>query len=125
MQRGPDDEPSVVLPSGNAAWIERTGRMLDRIWGTGEDLGLRMLPANDNIRVEFTKMPMAALAQILASYLRTPVLDETGLAGNYQAVLEFAVAETERDEASPKALLAAVGRLGLRLERQKNRSRLS
>lgn len=39
--------------------------------------------------------------------------------GNYQEMLEFSVAETERDEASPNALLAAVGRLGLRLERRK------
>jgi uncharacterized protein (TIGR03435 family) len=119
MQRAADDEPSAVLPSGDSARIERTGRMLDRIWGMGEDLGLRMLPANGNLRVEFTKMPMAALAQVLASYLRTPVLDETGLTGNYWAELEFSMAETERDEASPNALLAAVGRLGLRLERRK------
>jgi len=118
MQRGPDDEPSAALPSGKTTQIERTGRMLDRIWSMGEDLGPRMLSANGNVRVEFTKMPMGALAQVLASYLRKPVLDETGLAGNYRAVLEFSVAETERDEASPNALLAAVGRLGLRLERR-------
>ena len=123
MLRGPDDEPSAVSPGGKteAARIERTGRMLDRIWSLAEDdLSVRMLhTSSDKLRVEFTKMPMAALAQILASYLRAPVLDETRLAGNYQAVLEFSVAATERDEASPDALLAAVGRLGLRLERRK------
>jgi uncharacterized protein (TIGR03435 family) len=122
MLRGPDDEPSAVSPGGKteAARIERTGRMLDRIWSLAEeDLGVRMLrTSGDRLRVEFTKMPMAALAQILASYLRAPVLDETGLNGNYQAVLEFSVAEMERGEA-PNTLLAAVGRLGLRLERRR------
>ena len=121
MKRGPDDDPLAISPGGKteAARIERTGLMLDRIWGMGEDLGLRMLPTNGNLRIEFTKMPMAALTQILASYLRAPVVDETGLAGNYQAVLEFSVAEMERDEAPPNSLLAAVERLGLRLERRK------
>jgi uncharacterized protein (TIGR03435 family) len=122
MQRGLDEEPSALPPDGktDAARIERTGRILDRIWGMGEeDLGVRMLPADGNLRVEFSKMPMAALAQILASYLRAPVLDETGLSGNYKATLEFSVAETDRGDASPNALVAAVGRLGLRLEQRK------
>jgi uncharacterized protein (TIGR03435 family) len=122
MQRGPDDDPSALLPAGQtqAARVERMGRMLDRIWGMGEDLGLRMLPAADgNLRVEFTKMPMAALTQFLAAYLRSPVFDDTGLTGNYQAVLEFSVPRIEGDDVSADALLSAVSRLGLRLERRK------
>ena len=117
------------MPGGNteAARIERTGRLLDRILGTGEEgRGVRVRPANgNNLRVEFTRMPMSALAQILTSYLRAPVLDETGLAGSYQAVLEFSVAETERDEASPGALIAAVKRLGLGWNGEGRRSRWS
>jgi uncharacterized protein (TIGR03435 family) len=114
--------------------IERAGRVLDSLWGDGAELGLKTMSVDGtNVRLEFTRMPMEALVQLLSSYLRMPVSDQTGLGGNYSATLEFSLADTIAvaqaesagsglDSASAPfgtSLFAMVQRLGLKLEPRK------
>ena len=71
-------------------------------------------------------MPMVVLVQVLASYLTTPVVDRTGLAGVYQATLEFSPADTNEaansagnPELFGASLFAMAERLGLKLQKVK------
>ena len=85
-------------------------------------------------------MPMAALAEVLKPYLGRPVVDMTGLKGNYQVALDFSKADMLAASTTAKApdgaagnpdspvaatdppgssLLAALRRYGLRLEARK------
>jgi uncharacterized protein (TIGR03435 family) len=114
--------------------IERVGRALESLWGDGTELGVKSTSTEGgNARLEFTQMPMDALAQFLSSYLRAPVIDRTGLEGNYEATLEFSLADTlpmaqaaiasggDPSASDPlgTSLFGMVQRLGLKLEPHK------
>jgi uncharacterized protein (TIGR03435 family) len=114
--------------------IERVGRILESLWGGAAELGLKQIPTEGwNVHLEFTQMPMEALAQLLSSYLGAPVIDRTGLEGNYEATLEFSLADTlagaqagitSGDDSSASnpigtSLFATVQKLGLKLEPHK------
>jgi uncharacterized protein (TIGR03435 family) len=128
----PADPPSkdAVGPNHSA----KLGRTLDSLWGDGKSFGLTAMDrAGGNLHFEFSKLPMDALAQILASYMREPVIDMTGLAGRYRVTLDFspgymlsAAGNTPGSDPSAVAteptgpsVFSAVQRLGLRLERRK------
>jgi len=111
MKRAPSD-PFDAQPARNI------GPILDSLWSNGPDrpFGLTAFNANGSeIHLEFAKLPMAALAQILASYLRTPVLDSTGLDGPWRVSLDFTLGNSPEADAS---VFSAVQHLGLRLERR-------
>ena len=58
---------------------------------------------------------MALLAENLESTLAHPVLNETGLAGNFDFIFEYAADETQPD--SPPSIYTAIQeQLGLKLE---------
>lgn len=111
--------------------IIRVGRMLDSLWGseTGPKgpFGLTKIAYNNGVlHMDVAQMPMEALAQILASYLRGPVIDMTGLQGEYQVSLEFSIGTALDGAATPTesetlttSVVSAMQRLGLRLERRK------
>ncbi len=132
----PADPDDSISDEASLNRIEKIGRTLDSIWGSGTELGLTTTTGNNgNLHLEFTKMPMAALVQILASYLRAPVIDVTGLQGKYRATLDFSLADTLEaartedpsggsgapsvSEPFGTSLFAMVQRLGLKLERRK------
>ena len=92
------------------------GRMQDALWGYDPSFGLNSFTREgQQIHMAFSQLPMAALAQILASYLHEPVVDATGLHGAYHAQLDFSVL----DDPAGSSLIASVKPLGLALERRK------
>jgi uncharacterized protein (TIGR03435 family) len=132
--------PAASRDAGEANRIKNVGRALDSIWGMSPNgpLGLTAVTTSGGgLHIETAKMPMDALAQVLASYLRAPVIDMTGLEGKYQVTLDFSLADTtgvaRAMEASAPggdatgmasdpqgtSMFSAVQRLGLRLERRK------
>ena len=107
-------------------WQGRTGRTLDSLFGDGKLFGFPgMTYSSGRMQMQFAKMPMDALSMIVASYLREPVIDMTGLEGRYQVTLDSSPAEMRPDasgmasEPSGASLISAVQRLGHRLERRK------
>ena len=72
--------------------LERAGRTLDSLWSYDKPFGLVSLSVTGGVtHSEFKKMPMDALAQILADRLRAPVIDMTGLNGEYQVTLDLPI----------------------------------
>lgn len=118
---GPKIKVAASDPASNAKDEEIDA--LDQLWGSGEAFGAtaRLLP-NRDVRTEFQKIPMDALAQFLCSNLKAPVTDMTGLRGNFHVVLDYDPATvgnaTVANPASAGDLFAAVTRLGLKLERR-------
>jgi uncharacterized protein (TIGR03435 family) len=106
----------------------------DVLWGSDASaFGLKAFAvAGGEVHMEFAKMPMEALTQIVASYLRAPVTDMTALKGRYQMTLDFSLANSSASAREPGApgggapavapdsfntsLFSAVQGLGLRLE---------
>ena len=132
---GPKMKPAVA---GAGEPAEPATNTLDLLFGDqgAKAFGLKAISAADGtIHMEFTKLPMSALAPILASYLHAPVSDLTGLKGRYQATLEFSAAGTAAaanaanatvgdgppvaPEPPGSSLFSAVKPLGLGLERHK------
>jgi len=132
---GPKMKPAVPDDDSPA---EPASNTLDLLFGEqgARAFGLKAISAADGtIHMEFAKLPMSALAPILASYLRAPVSDMTGLKGRYQATLEFSAASTAAaanaatapggagpaaaSEPAGSSLFSAVRPLGLGLERHK------
>ena len=97
-------EPDADVPA-EATRIERVGRTLDDCWSPDKPFGLTAFSmAGGNMHLELKKLPMVALAQLLADRLGAPVIDMTGLEGNYQAILDL--------PPSFRSLNAAVGGAG-------------
>ena len=101
------------------AGFESTPVTLDDLMGdNGDAFGLKVsAPVNGSLRLEFTKLPLSALARILGSYLRQPVFDRTGLNGRYQGELEFSVQSA--DDPRDNSLFSSLQSVGLKLERSK------
>lgn len=110
-------QPAVLEPGESADPASNT---LDDLMGDGRSFGAKMVPSGSNLRMEFTKIPIRALAQIVGSHLREPVYDMTELKGQYQVALEFS-AGRQANGADPNEIpmFTAVNRLGLKLERRK------
>jgi uncharacterized protein (TIGR03435 family) len=68
-------------------------------------------------RIQLPNTPASGLAGILASPLGEPVVDETGLKGNYDIVLNFAPMNST-DSDLPSIFTAIEEQLGLKLERR-------
>jgi uncharacterized protein (TIGR03435 family) len=65
-------------------------------------------------------VPIKTLVSILGQRIRTPVLDNTGLAGNYNFTLQFLPeGQAETDDAWPSVFTAVQEQLGLKLESTK------
>ena len=103
---------------------------LDLLWGSGENrpFGLKNLSTapNGDLRMQFEELPASVLAQIVSSYLRAPVIDQTGLPGTFQVTLEFAPGgpASSTGEFRGTDLFTAVKDLGLNLERRTVPSRM-
>lgn len=132
MKPAAPDADAPADPASNP--IEKVGRTLDSIWGDGKPFGLTAVTyTSAGLHLEFTKISMDALVQTLASYLRQPVIDMTGLVGKYQITLDFSLADMSgaseanapgadapamASDPSGTSVFSSVRRLGLRLERR-------
>ena len=111
--------------------IERAGQLLDRLYSYEDKaLGMvswRVMPGV--LHGEFKRMPMEALAQVLADRLGAPVINMTGLEGEYQMTLDLPIPTTPALANAPElppalepvgvSLFSTVERLGLKLEHRK------
>lgn len=126
-------EPDAGIPA-EATRIEKVGRTLDNLWSYDKTYGLTAFSmAGGNMHLEFKKLPMDALAQILADRVGAPVFDMTGLEGNYQATLDLPPsflalntaagagqnALTMASDPPGSSVFSMVKRLGLELEPRK------
>ena len=120
----------VAAPEDVPAETHDTSRILDGMYGSG--FGLKAFSAaSGEMHMALAKMPMAALAQIVSSWLGVPVVDRTSLKDNYQATLDFSLADTvaavQTDATAGgvatdppgTSLFAMIKHLGLALERVK------
>ena len=117
----PDADDSVELASTNR--LERVGRTLDNLWSYDKSFGGAAMSITDGVlHGEFKKMTMDGLAQLLASQMRAPVIDLTGLEGKYQVTLDLPVpgGDTSTMDAFT-SVFSMVQRLGLKLEQRKAR----
>lgn len=79
---GAGDKQVVVKQSGQGSFVASGGR----------DGAVRMtMGGGGTMRMEADRMTMARLAEMLTSMLDRPVVDRTGLSGNYQVALELAM----------------------------------
>jgi uncharacterized protein (TIGR03435 family) len=112
------DAPAQPAPGR----LEKAGRTLDALWSPDpREFGVTAFSATaGNLHAEFARLPMDALAQILASNLNMPVLNATGLEGRYRVTLDLPLpgAPASDEGASPSAQ-SAVKRFGLKLEPRK------
>ena len=125
-----EPDPDAATEPASPNRLERAGRTLDRLWSyDGDSFGVSSSSVAGNVlHVTFKRMPMEALAQILADRLRAPVIDMTGLQGEYQLTLDLplpgasAAAPEPAGELAPDplgAVFSTVERLGLKLEHRK------
>jgi uncharacterized protein (TIGR03435 family) len=95
-----------------------------KIRGTANDTAPRHVEYGRGL-IANSRMPLAALADLLSRNLRVPVLDLTGLAGPFDIKLEWmpddpAMRPPDADPASGPSLFTAVQeQLGLKLESRK------
>ncbi len=130
MRLAPPDADAPVEPV-SANRLKRTGRTLDSLWSYDKPFGLGAMSVTGGVlHGEFKKMPMDALAQILASQMGAPVLDLTGLDGEYQVTLDLPLpgastvangpgGDSSTMEPFGVSVFSAVQRLGLKLEQRK------
>lgn len=86
-----------------------------------------MIVVNGRNRLSASKLPIARLVTVLASQLGRPVVDKTGLAGEYNYTLEFSpeglgrgVSAATPEEPDVASLVTAIQeQLGLKLEQAK------
>lgn len=76
--------------------------------GAGAKGGLMMTMRDGLSEVVGGKVTLSSLASLLSTQLNRPVVDETGLTGDYDFTLDFAPDETMRPGASSGALVLSV-----------------
>lgn len=74
------------------------------VWETGDD------------RIQSMNTTVARFAGLLSGWLRRPVLDETGIQGNYDITLHVAVADLAGMGTGDSSIFSAVQELGLKVE---------
>ncbi len=129
MKPGEPDSDAAQEPVPTSR-LARMGHTLDMLWSYDEKaLGSSVSPVAVNLlRFNARRMPMEGLAQLLADRLNVPVIDMTGLQGDYyQVTLDLPIPGAPAGEPVAGlppvdpigAMLATVEKLGLKLERRK------
>jgi uncharacterized protein (TIGR03435 family) len=104
-EAAPEEEPGV--DGGLSIRIDNNGRGV--AISSGATGIMRMMPGpNGGIQLQMTKITMAALADRLTLLMDRPVVDATGLKGNYQITLDLPI-ETMRGMAFAQKLTALAG----------------
>ncbi|HEY1756852.1 MAG TPA: TIGR03435 family protein [Bryobacteraceae bacterium] len=81
--------------------------------------GMMRMSGGRTIKVETTAGSLEQLVTQLSGTLRTPVLDKTGMTGNYDYKLEWAPENAAPDVDAPTLFTALQEQLGLQLESRK------
>jgi uncharacterized protein (TIGR03435 family) len=128
-----EPDPNAATEPTSPNRLERAGRTLDRLWSNDpKALGMvswKTMPGV--LHAEFNRMPMEALAQLLADRLGAPVINMTGLEGEYQMTLDLPMPGSSTAASLPGvelppelepvsvSLFSTVERLGLKLVQRK------
>jgi uncharacterized protein (TIGR03435 family) len=100
--------PTMTLPDGRGGQMQMT-RTANGMRVSGAGVGNTNISMQDGkIHMEFSKMTMTALTDLLTPMVDRPVIDMTELKGNYQVAIDFAMADMANI-----AKLAGIGMPGL------------
>ena len=86
---------------------------------TAPSSGFKTLSSGQHVEVQYTKATMDNLARRLTSAVGRPVINKTGLAGEYDFSIAWAGLGASADSPYPSLFTAVQERLGLRLEGEK------
>jgi uncharacterized protein (TIGR03435 family) len=121
----PDPDAPPEPPSPNR--LERAGQVMDRLASNDPKafgvVSTKVVPGG--LHADFKRLPMEALAQIIADRLGAPVFNLTRLEGEYQVTLDLpppgsSIANVPLEtQAESVSVFSTVERLGLKLEKQK------
>jgi len=78
-----------------------------------------MAAGNGRARIVYPRRTMEFLAGMLSGQLHHPVIDATGLTGNYDIALYWDMSGTSNPDAGPTLEAAVQSQLGLKLEQKK------
>jgi bla regulator protein BlaR1 len=105
------DEKPAALPE----WFQKQGDIAAQLEGKV----VATIPKAGVGAITGRRASMLQLTEALQRVLRLPVLDQTGLSGNYYVALEFAKEDHPADVDVPPLFAAIQESLGLRLEKHK------
>ncbi len=134
----PAPADSTVVDTGNGPMSVKADSKGGAFVSGGPNGNMRVSPAPDGIRYEFSRMSMPSLAETLSQVANLPVLDMTDVKGNYQVALDVpmrglmsmaggavgadagnAPADAASDPSGGGAIFENVQKLGLKLEKRK------
>ena len=99
------DAPAAGAPAGATTIATNTGTMSIKQNGDGRGATITTpgqgvvktaMGADGNMHLEMSKMDMPKFAETVSRFVDRPVIDETGLKGNYQVVLDLSMADMMR-----------------------------
>ena len=99
------DAPPAAAPAGSTTIATNTGTMSIKqngdgrgstITTPGEGTVKTSMGPDGNIHLEMSKMDMPKFAETISRFVDRPVVDETGLKGNYQVVLDLSMGDMMR-----------------------------
>jgi uncharacterized protein (TIGR03435 family) len=99
------DAPPPPPAAGTTSITTNTGTMSIKqngdgrgatITTPGEGVVKTSMGADGNMHLEMSKMDMPKFAETVSRFVDRPVIDETGLKGNYQVVLDLSMADMMR-----------------------------
>ncbi len=117
------DTPAAPAPAGATTIATNSGTVSIKQSGDGrgatistpgEGMVKTAMGADGNMHLEMSKMDMPKFAEMISRFVDRPVIDQTGLRGNYQVVLELSLADMMRvaraaGAAIPAGPMGAVG----------------
>lgn len=115
LHREARDLPTYVLT------VEKGGPKMQHADPESKPMGAVTLEKG-HLRLTGRNEPIETLTSMLKSQLRAPVMDETGLAGEFDFALEFITDETSTEtaqEEAPELITALRMQLGLKLQARK------
>jgi uncharacterized protein (TIGR03435 family) len=145
-----ESEPDPVTPAGEGGPAPQTNQMTvsqdgkGMVMRTGGESGIsRMMMNNGSMHLEMKKLPLSRFAEMLSRFVDRPIVDKTGLTGNYDVALDLSMDELMKvarsagmavpmpgggDPARPAeaasdpqgSLFTSIQQLGLKLEGRKS-----
>lgn len=103
---GPAPPPST---GSNQLSVSSNGKGAEVSDGQGGKQKMSMGPDGKSMRIENTKITMAAFAEMLTPFVDRPVVDMTGLNGNYQVTLDLSMEEVMAIARKAGAMMPGAG----------------
>ena len=105
-ESAPDEAATASSPGGPAApqaptptdggaqvRVDVTSDTAGRVQTTSPNGNMRMLPRENGMRIEFTRMNTTGMVDALGRFVERPVIDMTGLKGRYDLTLDVGFAD--------------------------------